>query len=604
MYIRKTVHKYRDREYVDYLLVESVSTPKGPRQKAIVSLGSLSPRPREEWLALARKVEKALSGQDTLPIEPDPLVAEIAAKAREAMAQRETRGETVAVIPEKVEVECAREAGAAHVANQMWLRLGMDGVLEKAGLSEKARLLTQVMVTNRLLSPSSEHAMPDWAGRTALGDILGEDLAGLNDDALYRNMDRLHEGREEVERLLNERERDLFNLDDTIFLYDLTSTYFEGQCASNPQAKRGYSRDHRFDCKQVVVGCVFNRDGFPKAHEVFDGNRSDVTTMDDMLTALLKRVDGKGGTVVVDRGLSSADNLLAIKKRGMRYVVAARQEERNRWLAEFEAGDDWEEVLRTPSASNRSQKKSSIKVMKREKDGETFVLVVSEERVAKDRAIRESHEKRLLSDLNRLAKSVGKKRPGPEKAYESIGRLKERYPRVARYYDISFTKEDGFTWREGAEKKENARRLDGGYILRTDIEDLSAEEAWLTYSLLTRAENAFRTMKSPLSERPIFHQLKERTQAHIFLCVLAYHLLVGTEKTLRDKGDCRSWETIRETLRTHQVVTVVLPTATGEVLRIRRATTPEAAHKEVYDLLSISPEIMKPVRQWTSPEPR
>jgi len=599
MYIRKTVRKYKGKEYVNYLLVESVATPKGPRQRVVCSLGSLAPRPREEWLKLARKVEQALSGQQTLPLEePDPLVEEIVAKAKRAKTTGEQeKGEVVPVVLEKVSVECAREAGTVHVANQMWRRLGMDGVLKAAGLTEKARLLTQVMVINRLVSPSSEHAMPGWANRTAMADILGVDLSGLNDDVLYRQMDRLHPLREEIERELGRRERDLFNLDDTVYLYDLTSTYFEGRCLGNPQAKRGYSRDHREDCKQVVVGLVVNRDGFPKAHEVFDGDRPDCTTLMEMLAALFARTGWReGATVVLDRGMADAGNLAMVKACKLHYVVAARQEERNEWLAELEGEEGWEEVIRAPSPTNPYQEKSRIKVLKRERGNEVYILCLSEERVAKDRAIRETEEKRLLSDLEKAAASVRAGRLAGEKVYERIGRLKERYPRVARYYEISYTPEKGLIWEENKVKKEIAAKLDGSYLLKTDRRDLSAEEVWRLYSLLTRAEAAFRDMKSPLAERPIFHQLEKRVQTHIFLCVLAYHLLVCIERSLREKGCYLSWETVREVLRTHQVVTVVLPTANGEIIRIRKGTTPEPQQKEIYDLLGIPTEVMKPVK--------
>ena len=438
-------------------------------------------------------------------------------------------------------------------------RLGMDEILKAAGLSEKARLLTLVMVTNRLVSPSSEHAMPGWAGRTAMADILGYDLSGLNDDALYRQMDGLHPLREEIERELGMRERNLFGLDDTVYLYDLTSTYFEGRCEGNPQAKRGYSRDHREDCKQVVVGLVVNRDGFPKAHEIFSGNKADCETVEEML--------------------------------------AARQEERNEWLAELEGEDGWEKVVRTPSPANPFQKKSGIKVLRRERDDEVYILCISEERMAKDRAIRESHEKKLLLDLEKAAASVRAGRlKEAGKIHERIGRLKERYPRVARYYEISYTPEDGLVWREDKAKKEIAAKLDGSYLLKTDRRDLSAEEVWRIYSLLTRAEAAFKAMKSPLAERPIFHQLKNRVHTHIFLCVLAYHLLVCIEKTLRDKGCHLSWESVREILSTHQVATIVMPTAGGDVIRIRKGATPEPQHREIYDLLGIDSEIMKPIK--------
>ena len=607
MYIRKTVNKYKGKPYTNYLLVESVATPKGPRQRTICSLGNLKPRPREEWLLLARKVERALSGgQQPLPLEePDPLVEEIAAKARAAKEKAAAyAGEAVAVLTDEVAVECAREAGTVHVANQMWRRLGMDEVLGSVGFSEKERLLTQIMVANRLVSPSSEHAMPDWAERTALGDILGADLSGLNSDALYRQMDHLYPMREGIERELAAREKNLFNLDGTVFLYDLTSTYFEGQCLKNPQAQRGYSRDGRGDCKQVVVGLVVDRDGFPKAHEVFDGNRSDSTTVEEMLGALLYRTGKvKGATVVLDRGMSSGENLIAVKALGWHYVVAARHEERYQWLDEFETADDWTEVVREPSPTNPGQKKTSIRVLKRVRDDETYVLCLSEERKPKDRAIRENQEKDLRKDLARLEKRVSEGRlKDYGKIHEAIGRLKERYPRVARYYDISYSEASGLIWREEKARKEIAEKLDGSYALKTDRSDLSADEAWRIYSLLTRAEAAFEAMKSPLAERPIFHQLQERVQTHIFLCILAYHLLVSIEKTLRDKGCHLSWQTVRETLRTHQVVTVVLPTVDGDVLRIRRSTTPEPQHLELYKLLDIDPEIMKPIKTWSVPD--
>mgnify|MGYP001241984865 CR=1 FL=1 len=190
-------------------------------------------------------------------------------------------------------------------------------------------MLTEAMVLNRLIAPRSEHAMPDWIRRCALAELLQSDFSRLNDEALYRNLDKLHPRREAIESALAERERTLFNLDDTLFLYDLTSTYFEGLAARNPQAQRGYSRDQRPDCRQVVVGLVLNGDGFPKAHEICAGNRPDSTTLDEMLGALERRTGKRSGcTVVVDRGMADAENLQRVKARGHHYLVAARQPQR------------------------------------------------------------------------------------------------------------------------------------------------------------------------------------------------------------------------------------------------------------------------------------
>ncbi len=345
MFIRKTTKCYKDKTYTNYLVVETVATPQGPRQRTICSLGNLAPGPPSKWPGLMSQVEADLSGQACLETE-DSLVTEIAARVRQASS----RQDLVSVHTDQIRQEKPREAGPAHVGHQMWQRLGLDDILEEMGLSLKTRRLTEIMVLNRLVAPSSEHAMPDWVRRTALGDILGMDLEELTDEALYRNLDRLHPNRGKIEAALATREKTLFNLDDTYFFYDLTSTYFEGQCEGNPQAKRGYSRDQRPDCKQVVIGLVLDREGFPKAHEIFDGNRQDRSSVDEMLGILEQRTGRRGGgTVIVDRGMAFEENLEQIRARGHHYVVACRQSERLQWLDEFEQEQDWQEILREPS---------------------------------------------------------------------------------------------------------------------------------------------------------------------------------------------------------------------------------------------------------------
>ncbi|TKJ44925.1 hypothetical protein CEE34_10630 [Candidatus Aerophobetes bacterium Ae_b3a] len=606
MYIRKTTSKVKDKVYENYLLVESVMTPKGPRQRTICSLGHLKPRPRKEWLLLAQKVETALKGQLTFEKE-EPEVEEIVEKAKafeaqEKRALKEKDDDVVSIHTDKVQMEKAREAGPVHVGYQFWKKLQMDEILKQAGFSEKEILLTLLMVMNRLISPSSEHKMPNWINSIALSDILSLDLTSLNDDALYRNLDKLYPKRGIIESLLTEKEKSLFDLDDTIYLYDLTSTYFEGMCLLNPQAKRGYSRDKRFDAKQVLVGLVIDRDGFPKAHEIFPGNRKDSTTLDEMLDTLKRRVGKReGATVVVDRGMAFEDNISEIKRKGYHYIVATRQAERNKYLDEFEKGN-FHPLLRSTSATNLSQKKSGVFIKKMKQGDELYVLCLSDKRSEKDKAIREFHERKLIADLKKLAKRISTGRlKKEEKIYEAMGRIKERYPRVARYYKIeydSLMKE--LSYRENAEKKGLAESLDGSYMLRTNRTDMSDDDIWRTYSLLTRCENAFRNMKSPLCERPIFHQLKKRVQTHIFLCILAYHLLVAIEKTLSDEGIHTSWLTVKGTLKTHQVATVILPTTSGEILKIRKGVNAEPKHLEIYKSLKIPSEVMKPIKTWHS----
>src|SRR5260370_23706729 len=376
MYIRKSTRTYKGKTYTNYLLVESVQTPKGPRQRIICSLGNLEPGPAEEWLGLAHKLQSALEGQESL--------AESSAQIQKwvEQARKKTRGAEVhhdwriaVTAADEIETEQAREAGPVHVGHQLWNQLGMSSILREAGLSERACTLTEVMTLNRLICPRSEHAIPAWIRRTSLGDILKVDFSKLRDDALYRNLDRLHHTREHIERKLAEKETTMFDLDDTVYLYDLTSTYFEGQAKANPQAKRGYSRDKRPDCKQVVVGLVLDRDGFPKAHEIFDGNMQDRRSLDKMLDALEKRTGKRpGATVIVARGMPFDQNLAPIRNPGLPYLVAGLQPERNQWLDELENDEGWENIVRIPSPRNPFQKKTPVEINRQPKDGGVYIL--------------------------------------------------------------------------------------------------------------------------------------------------------------------------------------------------------------------------------------
>ena len=602
MYIRKTTRSYKAKTYTNYLLVESVQTPKGPRQRTICSLGSLEPAPREAWLGLAHKLQSAMQGQGSLPGAPAE-IDHLSQRTRTGTkrAQAAVSGSTITVEPGRVDMEEMRVAGPVHVGHQMWRQLGIDAILYRAGLSQRACTLSEAMTLNRLIHPLSEHAMPDWIRRTAMGDIVKEDFSTLHDEALYRNLDRLHPNRERIERELAQREKTLFNLEDTVYLYDLTSTYFEGQAQANPQAKRGYSRDKRPDCKQVVVGLVLDPAGFPKAHEVFDGNRQDRASIDAMLDVLETRMGKKpGATVIVDRGMAFDENLEQIQKRGLHYLVAGLHTERYHWRDELEDDDDWEDVVRTPSPRNPFQQKTRVQIKRQQRGDVVYVLCRSAGREEKDRAIREKHEAKLLADLTKLQQRVSKGQLNhPDKIHQAVGRLMERYPRVARYYQITYDPDHkSLSWKDVADKKAVAQKLDGSYVLKTDRPDLTADEIWRTYMMLTRVEDAFRDIKSPLMERPIFHHLQNRTQTHIFLCVLAYHLLTAIEYRFLQVGIHTSWWTLREQLSTHEVGTIVLPTTDGRVLKIRKASTAEPLHRHIYATLRIPSEIIKPVQTW------
>jgi transposase len=611
MFIRKTTRTRKGKVYTNHLLVESVRTPRGPRQKTICSLGDLGPRPRGEWLKLAHKIEQALAGQGDLLQGADAEVAAIVSRVRQRTEQRRGgprggRSEVVAIRVDEVGTEKHRELGPVHVGYEFWKRLGLDQILAEQGLSRRTRLLSCCIVLNRLIDPKPEHAIPAWLQTVAAGDLLEADIEDLSEDALYRAMDRIAAHAQHIESALVEREVELFNLDRTVLFYDLTSTYFEGLAALNPKAKRGYSRDKRPDCKQLVVALVVNRDGFPLLHEVFEGNTQDRATLGEMLELIDKRVGlQQGQTVVVDRGMAYPENLQQLRNhpKGLHYIVATRQSERDQWLEEFEHTEGFEEVLRQPSPRNPFQKKSAIRVKAKEHGEEIYALCISEERIEKDRAIRQKQEQRMLADIEKLRRRVAAGRlKQPVKIGEAIGRIKERYPRVARYYHIGFDpKTASIELSVHDHKRSQAEELDGSYLLRSDRTELSADELWRTYILLTRAENAFRNMKSPLRLRPIHHQLERRSDTHIFLSILAYHLLVSIEKTMLDQGVHSSWQTVCEALSSHEICTVVLPAESGETLRIRRPSTPESLHKKIYKLLNLTARPLPARKTWTKP---
>jgi hypothetical protein len=415
-----------------------VAIERGPRHRVVCSLGSLAPAPKAQWLKLAHHLEQSLGGQQELlepSVDEQVLVQRAAVAATEGKKMRNAGSE---VNVEEVEVEEAREAGAVHVGHQIWQRLGLDQILSQADFSPKTCLLTQVMALNRLIEPSSELSMSEWVRRSALADILKQDCAGLNKDRLYRNMDRLYGKRGPIEAAQRAKEKSLFSLKESILLYDLTSTYFEGLCLSNAKAKRGYSRDSRPDCKQVVVGLVLDGEGFPKAHEIFAGNRSDSTTVVEMIAVLQKRVGkAQDATVVVDRGMAKSENLAAIQAAGYHWLVAAAQPERVSYFDQFEEQAGWQEIVREPSPRNEGQHKMRVLVKPAQSPNgsQSIALCWSEGRTQKDRAIRQKQEVRFLADTEKLAKRITQGRlQSTSKIYEAFGPLKERYPRVARYY--------------------------------------------------------------------------------------------------------------------------------------------------------------------------
>ena len=602
MYIVPSVKRSGDKRYTYYNLVEGVRTPKGPRHRVILSLGKLQNVPTERIRLLSRLIDQRLSGQiRLLPLEAEGEDLKLEAqRIAEAVVRKGGQGgggeDVVSVRLGGIEAGEAVLLGPVHVGLEFWKRLAFDEILDGCGFSRRAAELAMVEVIGRLVAPGSELATSAWVGRTALGDLLEGKLEAVSKDTLYRTSDRLWAARRQIESGLGGAERGLFQLEETLVLYDLTSTYFEGLAAANPKARRGYSRDRRGDCKQFVVGMVLDEAGFPKASETWQGNTRDSSTLDGMLDRLESRVGrGEGTTVVMDRGIATAANVARLRERGYHYIVALASQSRYKWIGEIREGDF------RPLDDHHE----GIEVCWKQKEAEIYLLVRSRERMAKDKAIRERFSDRLEKALQELSPRVASGKLDAKKAREKIGRLRQQYQRASRFFITEVEEQEGalrLSWRIDQEKLAEARLLDGLYILKTDRCDLEGESLWSLYVMLDRVERSFRYLKTSLGIRPIFHQKQKRADGHIFISILAYHLLHAIEQTLLAHGDHRSWPTINGELQTHRALTVELQDTEQRLHHIRMATRPTAAQTAIYRKLALTSKPLKTKRYVAEPE--
>jgi len=448
--------------------------------------------------------------------------------------------------------------------------------------------MAAILVSARLCEPSSEvHIAEDWYRRTALDDILGVEVERVNDDRLYRALDRLLEHKEALERHLRERLGELFSIDYDLLLYDVTSTYFEGACESNPMAKRGHSRDHRPDCKQVCIALVVTREGLPLGYEIFDGNRVDVTTVEQIVGTMEKRFGLANRIWVMDRGMVSEQNVAWLQKTARRYLLGASRTELAKWKKELLATDGWQQA----------REGVQVRVCLGPDGTETFVLCRSNERIEKEKAIHQRFSERIEEGLQSLGnRMIRSRNPLDRGSIErQIGRLLERNARSARRYTVRVDDDPAvpsglrLAWSIAPEWDDWLRASEGCYVLRTNIQDWSAEDLWKTYIQLTEAEAAFRIHKSDLSIRPIWHHKTGRVKAHILVCFLAYVLWKTLEQWMVRAGLGHSPRTLLEELHRIHSADIVLPTAepNPRQLRIRCVVRPDPDQAALLDRLGL-----------------
>jgi transposase len=554
MYLRP-IHRDKDgKRHAYWALMESVRTPRGPRSHVVAYLGALPEAERRGVLQVA---------QGDRSVQEDLF---------------EERAAWVEVDTSRLRVERLRAFGGPWLGRELLCAVGLDAFFSRAIPGGREAIpwavMAQVLVLSRLCDPSSElHIAENFYGQSALPDLLGVPAEKINDDRLYRALDQLLPHKEALERHLKERLGTLFDVEYDLLLYDVTSTYFEGEKACDPLAQRGYSRDGRSDCKQVCIGLVVSRGGLPLGYEVFAGNRHDSTTLEEIVETMERRYGRSNRIWVLDRGMVSEEHVEFLQQHGRRYLVGTPKSALKRFEREL-LSEDWEtireglEVKKCPSPDGR----------------ETFILCRSADRREKESAMHDRFAKRIREGLERIAKTCARKKQHPLAIAQRVGRLKGANSRAAGLFEVDIqTRPDGgaaVTWREIEDWRTWSELSEGCYLLRSNVADWSAEDLWRTYIQLTEAEAAFRIHKSDLRIRPIWHQKPKRVQAHILVCFLAYVLWKTLAQLCRQAGLGDEPRKVLAELQQIGLVDVVLPASSGIEIRKRCVTQP-TQHQQI-----------------------
>jgi transposase len=485
---------------------------------------------------------------------------------------RTTEPEWVEVDLKRVRVERSRKFGGPWLGRELLRRLDLDGFLEQTLPNGREEIpwsaMAMILILARLCEPSSElHLAEHLYEASALSDLLGIPDEKVNEDRLYRALDTILPHKKALEKHLKERLGELFDLDYDLLLYDITSTYFEGQAEGNPQAQRGYSRDHRPDCKQVNIALVVSRCGMPLGYEVFAGNRHDATTLEEMV-AHVEGLYGRAGRVwIMDRGLASEKNVGFLRAGGRRYILGTAKNSLRKFEREL-LSEDWKQV----------HEGLEVRLVPAPDGEEVFILCRSAERQAKEQAMHERFEKRIEEGLGKIAAGCGKRRQKSGAVERRVGRLLERNTRAARLFDVRVEVDAQgcalLRWTKVESWREWARRSEGCYLLRSNVTDWTPEELWRAYVQLTEAEAAFRVHKSDLQIRPVWHHREHRVGAHILVCFLAYVLWKTLAASCRQAGLGDEPRQVFEELSEITLVDVVLPTRNGVEIRKRCISQP------------------------------
>jgi transposase len=564
--LKRHVVRKDGKEHIYYSLSETIRLSRNRTvQRRVLNLGELNTNQLERWQRSIEVIEaEGQSRQYRLFTD------------REGGAPADA-ADVCEVVLSSLAVRRPREFGACWLGSRLWQELGLDeffatALHDRRGSVEWAKVI-ELLAINRLVAPESELGVHQrWYGTTAMDLVLGTEDAVAAKDRLYRALDKALEHKEALETHLVKRWQDLFGATCNLLLYDLTSTYFEGQAGEIPLARRGYSRDARPDALQLVLAMVVTEEGFPLSYEVFEGNRADVTTLEEILDSVERKHGQLDRVWVFDRGIVSEENLNLVRVRGASYLISTPR----RQLAKFQTellAEDWTQVAAHPQ----------IQVKRIERDGELYILTRSANRAEKERAIRLRSLHGLRNDLAKLSKSVRSGRVrNRELIFKRLGRLEERWPGAWPYLKRIELTDSELVWRWDRKKLRSAWLHQGAYLLRTNLIEHDPEKLWRQYMQLTEVEAVFRTLKSELNLRPIFHRLQSRVEAHILIAFLGYCLWVCLKQKLRAVAASLTPAQVLHTLKQILMVEVWFDRRAGGQICLPRITQPETSAQLIF----------------------
>lgn len=593
MYIRMVTKSNLnpDKRYVEYRLVKSYRLGEKVLQKIIMTMPDIR-LPREQWRALARALEALIMGQEV--VFESATIQEEAQRWYDSYRTKQSRLSLPFVSKPKDDddyelVSCSsltnhtpRSIGKEHIALSMYRELGFERAFTNLGFNFKQRNDAALSILGRMLEPKSEHGTLYWARNlTGLGALLGTNFSRLSQNSLYRITDLIYKHKDYLENMLQDNERSIFNLRESIILYDLTNTYLEGRAKAMPKAKFGRSKEKRSDCRLLTLGLVIDDQGFPKRSKVMEGSVSEPGTLSQMISYLSTDEDDPP-VVVFDAGIATEANLSYLRERNLHYICVARNKPVPRELIG---------TVDSIDVNNKGNNKISVQLFKQ--DNEHILYCESEKMGDKEQAMQELLCGRFEAGLGQINESLHSKH-GKKKydfVLERVHRLKGHYSSISGFYTINLTREGDLatnlsylcTKEEALEDK-----FSGSYFLRTSIMSLDAQKLWSMYMMLNTVESAFRTLKSELNFRPVFHQKENRAEAHLFIAVLAYHVVNAIRYRLKEHDIHLSWDSIRTIMRSHQLLLTTQMTKSGILISTVNCSSAEENHKLLYNALGIS----------------